>query len=123
MYHYFLIGLGGGLGAIARAGLGGLILHRSADWRFPIGTFAINVLGCIVAGVLAGLIKRFDLFSPETRTFLFTGLLGGFTTFSAFGLETVVLLRQGAYAVAVSYVILSVILGIGALWVAMITIA
>jgi fluoride exporter len=119
MYHYLLVGIGGGLGAIARAGLGGLILHRSVDWRFPLGTFIVNVLGCLIGGVLAGLIARYEYFSPQTRVFLFTGFLGGFTTFSAFSLETVTLIRQGSYGVAVSYVLLSVIAGTGALAVAM----
>ncbi|CAN5560319.1 fluoride efflux transporter CrcB [soil metagenome] len=119
MNHYLIVGIGGACGAIARAMLGGFVLHRSADWRFPLSTFCVNVLGCLVAGALAGLIKRFDLFSPETRVLLFTGLLGGFTTFSAFGLETVVLLRQGAYGVAMGYIVLSFVAGIGALWLAM----
>jgi len=118
MYHYLLVGLGGGLGAIARAVLGGFILHRTADWRFPIGTFIVNVLGCLIGGVLAGLIARYEYFSPQARVFLFTGLLGGFTTFSAFGLETVTLIRQGAFGVAMSYVLLSVVAGIGALAIA-----
>lgn len=119
MYHYLLVGIGGGLGAIARAGLGGWILHQSQNWRFPIGTFVVNVVGCLVAGVLAGLIARFEYFSPQTRVFLFTGLLGGFTTFSAFGFETVKLIRDRAYGVAIAYVVLSVVAGIGALGMAM----
>ena len=59
-----------------------------------------------------------EYFSPQARVFLFTGLLGGFTTFSAFGLETVTLIRQGAFGVAMSYVLLSVVAGIGALAIA-----
>ena len=120
MYHYLLIGIGGGLGGCRRAGLGGSILHRTVDWRFPISTFFVNVLGCLVAGVLAGLITQYEYFSPQTPVFLFTGLLGGFTTFSAFGLETVKLLRDGAYGVAMSYVLLSVVTGVEKrVWVAM----
>src|SRR5215207_10585481 len=119
MYHYLVVGVGGGLGAIARAVLGGLILHHSSNWRFPIGTFVVNVLGCLIAGVLGALVARFEYFSPQTRVFLFTGLLGGFTTFSAFGFETVKLLRDRQYGVAISYVVLSVVAAIGALAVAM----
>ena len=118
MKQAILVGLGGAAGTLARWALGGLILHHSAAWRFPISTFVVNVTGCLVAGVLAGLATRLEWFSPETRLVLFTGLLGGFTTFSAFGLETVYLLRRGENAVAASYVILSVVCGIGVLWLA-----
>ena len=114
-----LIGLGGALGAVARWKLGGVILHHTVDWKFPIGTFAVNVLGCLVAGVLAGLVTKHDMFSPDARLFLFTGLLGGFTTFSAFGVETVMLLRRGDYGVAAGYVVLSVVAAVGGLWIGM----
>src|SRR3712207_9127503 len=69
-------------------------LFRSTDWQFPMGTFAVNVIGCCVAGVLSGLIERYDLFSSDARLFLFTGLLGGFTTFSAFSVDSIVLARR-----------------------------
>jgi CrcB protein len=114
-----LVGLGGALGAVARWKLGGLVLHHTADWRFPLSTFLVNVGGCLVAGVLAGLVTRLDLFSADARLFLFTGLLGGFTTFSAFGLETVYLLRRAEYGVALAYVSLSVACGVAGLWLGM----
>jgi CrcB protein len=114
-----LVALGGALGAVARWKLGGLVLHHTADWRFPLSTFLVNVAGCLAAGVLAGLVINLDLFTADTRLFLFTGLLGGFTTFSAFGLETVYLLRRADYAVALAYVVLSVAGGVAALWLAM----
>lgn len=119
MKQLLLIGLGGGLGAIVRWKLGGLVLHSTTDWRFPLGTFLVNVIGCLIAGVLAGLVIKQDLFTPDTRLFLFTGLLGGFTTFSAFGLETVHLLRRAEYTVALAYVVLSVACGVLGLWLAM----
>jgi fluoride exporter len=119
MQQILLVGLGGFLGSIARYKLGGLVLHHTMDWRFPLGTFVVNVLGCIVAGVLAGLVERHSLFSPDTRVLLFTGLIGGFTTFSAFGVETVFLLRRGEMAIAFAYVALSLLCGFGALWLAM----
>jgi CrcB protein len=114
-----LVGLGGALGAVARWKLGGIVLHHSGDWRFPLSTFVVNVLGCVIAGVLAGLVTKLDLFAADTRLFMFTGLLGGFTTFSAFGLETVYLLRRTEYAVAAGYVVLSVAGGVAGLWLAM----
>ena len=119
MNHLVLVGLGGALGAIARWKLGGAVLHATSDWRFPLSTFLVNLLGCLVAGILAGLVTKLDWFSADTRLFLFTGLLGGFTTFSAFGLETVYLLRRAHYAVALAYVVLSVLGGVAALWLAM----
>ena len=114
-----LVGLGGALGAIARWKLGGLVLHHWADWKFPLSTFMVNVLGCLIAGLLTGLVIKHDLFTPDTRLFLFTGLLGGFTTFSAFGLETVLLLRRGEHAIALTYVASSVMAGVIALWIAL----
>src|SRR5215207_8594883 len=118
MKHLLLVALGGGLGAVARWKLGGLILHHTSGWKFPIGTFTVNVVGCLVAGVLAGLVARSESFGTDARLFLFTGLLGGFTTFSAFGLETVLLLRRGDMAMAAAYVMLSVLCGVLALWLA-----
>lgn len=116
MKNILLVGLGGFVGSIARYKLGGWLLHMTAQERFPFSTFAVNVIGCLVVGVLAGLAERYELFGPGTRLFLFTGLLGGFTTFSAFGLETMFLLRRGEPWVAATYVGASVVLGIGAVW-------
>jgi CrcB protein len=114
-----LVGLGGAVGAVARWKLGGLVLHHTADWKFPLSTFLVNVAGCLAAGVLAGLATKLDFFTADTRLFLFTGLLGGFTTFSAFGLETVYLLRRADYSVALAYVVLSVAGGVVGLWLGM----
>jgi CrcB protein len=120
MKHIFLVGLGGCIGSIARYKLGAWILHHhSLEWRFPIGTFIINVLGCFIAGILAGLAERQDMFSPDTRILLFTGFLGGFTTFSAFGVETVFLIRRGDLPVALGYGLASIICGVALLWAGM----
>ena len=120
MKQVLLIGLGGCIGSVARYTLGGWVLHHHAeDWRFPAGTFVVNVLGCLVAGILAGLVERHNLFSPDTRLLLFTGFLGGFTTFSAFGVETVFLLRRGEVWVALAYVLSSVACGTALLWLGM----
>ena len=121
MFKLALIFFGSGIGAIARYKLGGMALHYWADYRFPLGTSVVNVLGCIVAGVIAGLVERHGLLSADTRVFIFTGLLGGFTTFSAFGLETVFLLRRGDTGVALAYVALSVLCGVLGLWLGMAT--
>ena len=115
MKGILLVALGGAIGSVARYKISGYVLHHTIDWRFPAGTFAVNVLGCLAAGVLAGLAEKHDLFSADARLLLFTGLLGGFTTFSAFGLETMHLMRRGDFAIAGANVVLSVIAGLAAL--------
>ena len=115
MKELLLVALGGALGSVARWQLGGAILHHTVNWRFPLGTFIVNVAGCMTAGAIAGLITRHDMFSPAARLFLLTGLLGGFTTFSAFGVESMYLLRRGEFMVLAFYVTLSVVAGIGGL--------
>jgi CrcB protein len=110
------VGLGGAAGSVARYLLSGFVLHHTLDWRFPLGTFLVNVVGCLVAGLLGGLVVKHDLFSADTRLFLFAGVLGGFTTFSAFGLETFYLLRRGEVLVAGGYVASSVLVGLFVLW-------
>jgi fluoride exporter len=120
MKQILLVGLGGCIGSIGRYKLGGWILHHhSLEWRFPLSTFTVNVLGCLVAGLLAGLVERHDMFSAETRSLLFTGFLGGFTTYSAFGIETVFLLRRGELWVALGYAFASLVCGIALLWAGM----
>ena len=111
-----LVAIGGAVGSVARYKLGALILHQTVTWKFPAGTFVVNVLGCLVAGLLVGLGERHDFLTAEARLLLFTGFLGGFTTFSAFGVETAALIQRGEFAVAASYIILSVLCGIAALW-------
>ena len=117
MKAVLLVALGGAIGSVARYKLSGFVLHHTVDWRFPAGTFAVYVIGCLAAGVLAGLAEKHDMFSPDTRVLLFTGLLGGFTTFSAFGLETMHLLKRGDLSVAAANVALSVLAGLAALWI------
>jgi CrcB protein len=116
MKALLLVALGGAVGSVARFKLSGWILQHAIDWRFPLGTFTVNVAGCFLAGVLAALAEEHDLFSPDARVLLFTGLLGGFTTFSAFGLETMFLIKRGEWIVAGLNVVLSVAAGIAALW-------
>jgi fluoride exporter len=96
--------LGGGLGAVARYGLSGLLVRGS----FPLGTLAVNILGSFCIGlVIATLLVRAA--APEWRLFLATGLMGGFTTFSAFALETVQMLDRAAWSSAAVYICASVI--------------
>jgi CrcB protein len=109
--QFFLVGLGGAVGSIARWQLSSFILRHAIDWRFPLGTFTVNVVGCLVIGLLGGLAIKEDYFSNNMRLLLFTGLMGGFTTFSSFGLETFYLIKRGEYLVAGSNVLLSVLVG------------
>ncbi|HZR79364.1 MAG TPA: fluoride efflux transporter CrcB [Chthoniobacterales bacterium] len=107
-----VVAIGGAVGSVLRYKLGGWALHHTSSWNFPVSTFSINVAGCFVIGLLAALVEHHDLLSPTLRLLLFTGLLGGFTTFSAFGYESAFLLRRGLFSVAMSYVTLSVLGGI-----------
>ena len=116
MKGMLLVALGGAMGSVARYKLSGLVLHHTIDWRFPAGTFVVNVLGCLAAGVLAGVAEKHDLLSADARLLLFTGVLGGFTTFSAFGLETLFLLKRGETGIALANVLVSVVAGLAALW-------
>lgn len=111
-----LVGVGGFLGAIARYKLGAAVMHGTGLVRFPVGTFAVNVAGCLAIGLLAGVVARYHVLGAEARLFLFTGVLGGFTTFSAFGLESVELIRRGELAIAALYAGGSVAAGLGAVW-------
>lgn len=117
MTNLLLAGLGGFLGSISRYLLGGWVLHHTVAAKFPWSTFAVNIAGCLAIGVLSGLAEKFEMIGPAARIFLFTGVLGGFTTFSAFGLETVYLLRRGEMLVAAAYAGGSVLAGVAALWI------
>ena len=115
MKNLIFVGLGGFLGAITRYKLGGLILHHFRT-TFPLGTVIINIAGCFFIGFLSEIMVKEHLFSSETRLFLITGLLGGFTTFSAFGFETIYLLKRGDIFMAFMNIGLSVLLGVFAVW-------
>jgi fluoride exporter len=115
--NILLVGAGGFIGSIARYLLSGWVLHHTLGGKFPWSTFVVNVLGCLLIGVLSGMIERLEWFTPQMRLLLLTGLLGGFTTFSTFGLETVFLLRRGEVLIAVAYTLSSVAVCITAVWV------
>lgn len=112
MKQILLVALGGALGSAGRYCLSGWVLHHSPNWRFPLGTFTVNVIGCLFVGILAGLMVKHDLLTQNARLFLVTGIAGGFTTFSAFGLETFHLLRRDELWIAFGYVASSIIVGL-----------
>lgn len=115
MMAWLMVALGGGLGACARFALSGLILPYTLQEKFPWPTFTVNILGCLLAGLLFAVAEKHNVFSPNLRLFLFTGILGGFTTFSAFGVETFFLIRRGDFFIASAYVIASVVCGLAVL--------
>jgi CrcB protein len=116
MAKILLVGVGGFLGAVLRYVLSGLVQDWSRREDFPVGTLAVNVLGCLLIGLLSQLAEARAAFSPETRALVFIGVLGGFTTFSSFGNETLNLWRDGQ--VLPTFVNLSahLVLGLGAVW-------
>jgi CrcB protein len=93
MIKILLLISGGALGTLARYSVSG-VAHRWLGSSFPVGTLTVNLLGSFVIGVLWGFFER-EAISPNIRTFLFIGFLGGFTTFSSFSLETLNLFRDG----------------------------
>lgn len=102
--------LGGGAGSVCRYVLGKCIAD-SLPTRFPLGTICVNCLGCLAIGFLTVLFDRIHA-SPGTRLLLATGFLGGFTTFSTFNLESVLLLRESDYSSAILNIVLSLALGL-----------
>jgi len=107
-----LVALGGGFGAGCRY-LVSIALMRGVVNGFPFGTLLVNLFGCLLIGVWAGLAVRHTWLDGDLRLLLVTGVLGGFTTFSAFGLETLNLMRRGELLLAGAYVGASVVLGLG----------
>jgi len=115
VHPFLLVFLGGGLGAALRHGVN-LFALRGPGAQFPYGTLCINVLGsCLMGMVVAWFAVRGEL-APSARLFLTTGVLGGFTTFSAFSLDAVLLYERGQPGLAAVYVLGSVVLSIGGLF-------
>lgn len=111
-----LVGTGGFVGSALRYAVSGWVQRIDPDGAFPFGTLAVNLAGCLVIGVLGGLSEARSVLGPEARLLVLIGVLGGFTTFSTFGWETLALLREGELAAAGFNVGASVALGIGAVW-------
>jgi CrcB protein len=110
-----VVGAGGFLGSAARYLLQGFV-YRYLPADFPYATFIINVSGCYAIGFLGVLAQEMFLIGPTARMFLMVGILGGYTTFSTFGYETVELLREGSGLLAAANVAGQVVLGLVAVW-------
>ncbi len=115
MIKLLIIGTGGFIGAIARYGLSGLV-HRALNGGFPAGTLVVNVMGCLAIGALMYFVEDRGTLGPTARLFLGIGILGGFTTFSSFGYETMELAGSGQWRLAMLNVAGNVLLGLGAVW-------
>lgn len=114
MVQLVLIFLGSGLGGVLRYAVSGWAQRFVAT--FPLGTLAVNALGCLVMGFLSAAFAERWLVREEHRIALLVGVLGGFTTFSAFGMETFAFLADGQFGRALANVLLNVVLGIAAVW-------
>jgi fluoride exporter len=113
--RWFLVGMGGVVGCIARYWLGGLV-QRATDGTFPTGTLFVNLLGCFVLGFVMALSLDRGLIGGNLRVCLAVGLCGGFTTMSTFSYETLALLRDGEVWLAFGNVTLTVVAGLAAVW-------
>jgi len=107
---FLYIFTGGGLGALSRY-LVALFVQNKSGKTFPVGTLSVNLIGCFIIGLLFGLAEKLDI-SPNLRVFIFVGFLGGFTTFSSFGLETYNLLKQTSYKFGILNIFLNNFFGV-----------
>ena len=113
---WLAVAVGGALGSLARHLVNMAVAHR-LERAVPWATFIVNIIGCLVIGALAGRIASGRLqLSPVLRTFVFVGILGGFTTFSSFGLDTFTLGHGGNHAAAFWNVAGQIGLGVGGVW-------
>ena len=111
MRQIMAIALAGALGTLGRYWLSGLV-QRHGRATFPVGTLAVNLLGCLFIGLVMEMVREHPMLGPQTRSILVVGFLGGFTTFSAFGYETAELLRGGSFLLAALNVGGSIVLGL-----------
>ncbi len=107
------VAVGSAVGGVARYALT-LLVQR--DVAFPVGTLLVNVLGCLIIGMIFEYASTTGRVSPEARVLLTSGFCGGFTTFSTFSVESVELLGAGLWQRASLYVCISVLVGLGAVW-------
>lgn len=107
--QWLAVAVGGALGAMARYGLNGLVLSMIGG-RWPLGTLTVNVLGSVAMGIFYVLIVERHIMPGPWREFIIIGLLGGFTTFSAFSLDSLSLWESGHAALAIAYILASVVL-------------
>lgn len=110
-----LMGLAGGIGTLARYALSGWIARRAGE-TFPLGTLVVNLAGCFLIGLLFHLFEERFLVDPLLRVVILAGFLGGFTTFSSFGLQSFTLLRDGQVFLAGLNIFVSNLAGLFCVW-------
>ena len=115
MHKTILVGLAGMAGTLLRYWLSGLLARRYGE-TFPWGTMAVNMIGCFAAGVVFQLTEERFLVDPAVRTVILIGLLGGFTTFSSYGLQTFLLLRDGEFGLAALNIATAHVVGLLLVW-------
>lgn len=108
MFNYLLVFVGGGAGSVLRLAMSSMVAQKMGT-GFPWGTLTVNILGAVVIGVLAEVLALKFSMMPAMRLLLVTGFLGGFTTFSAFSLESALMFQRGDYGVLALYVGMSVV--------------
>lgn len=111
LQSFFLVGLGGAIGSMARYGIG-VWMGRHISHPYPFATFTVNVLGCFIIGLLAGYGQKNNMMQGDWWLVLATGFCGGFTTFSSFAMENTGLLRTGNNSIAWLYIGLSILAGL-----------
>jgi fluoride exporter len=116
MDKLLLVGSGGFIGSVVRYLASGFIQKISKSFDFPYGTLFVNIVGCFLIGALSELADTRGVFTQETRALIFVGFLGGFTTFSTFGNESLNLFRDGNNFLALLNIGFHIFLGIGAAW-------
>lgn len=114
MLNILAVGVGGFVGAVCRYLIGLVPINETLV--FPIKTFLINVVGCMVIGLIAAVTSKNSSWNPQVVLFMKVGLCGGFTTFSTFALETTDLLKNGHSMVAFIYFLSSVLVGVGVIF-------
>ncbi len=116
MNAFLLVGAGGALGAMSRYGIG-VLIGKFWNSHFPIATILVNVFGSLLMGLLIGLLAYYTpQWQGQARLFMAVGVLGGFTTFSAFSLEIITLVERGQAVLALVYILISVILSVMAVF-------
>jgi len=115
MQRTILIALAGLVGTLLRYWLSGVVARRFGE-TFPWGTMAVNLIGCFATGAVFYLSEERFLINPALRTIILIGLLGGFTTFSSYGLQTFTLLRDGEFGLATLNVAVSNVVGLLMVW-------
>ncbi len=116
MIKLLIVGTGGFFGSVSRYLLSGWVHSALPFSRFPYGTLAVNVFGCLLIGFFAGLADTKNVLGPDARLFLFIGFLGGFTTFSTFGHETMAFMRDAEGLKAFANIMLHITICLMAVW-------